>query len=144
MERHVYTDAATGARREGLILYALGDLVSIHRTLPNSRLACLVRIRISKGNAGGAACARVSALEVLPVYLLVRRGNDEVEDYRVLDFRKLAGELRSGQDRFGLGRAGSREVFRLEALMRRVLHAALRSLPDDRPSARRGVCSARP
>jgi hypothetical protein len=43
----------------------------------------------------------------------------------VLDFRKLAGELRAGNDRFGLGRAKAREVFRLEALMKNVLGPAL-------------------
>jgi hypothetical protein len=67
----------------------------------------------------------VSSLDVLPVYLYVRKEKGECVDYRVLDFRKLAAELHSGRDQFGLGRAKSREVFRLEALMNRILHAAL-------------------
>lgn len=125
MERYAYVDGR-GARREGLIIYALGDLLSIHRTLPNSRLGCLARIRISKGKAGDAESVRVSSLEVLPVYLYARMEHGECVDYRVLDFKKIAGELRSGQDRFGLGGAKRRELFRLEALMNRVLYAALK------------------
>jgi len=125
MERYAYADER-GARREGLILYALGDLLSIHRTLPNSRLGCLARIRISKGIVGDVESVRVTSLEVLPVYLYARMEHGECVDYRVLDFRKMASELRSGQDRFGLGGAKRREVFRLEALMNRVLYAALK------------------
>ena len=125
MERYGYTDKATGGRRECLILYALGDLLSIHRVLPNSRLACLARVRISKGKSNGQDRVRMTSLEVLPVYLYVRKEGDEVKDYRVLDFRKLAGELRSGKDRLALGRARTREVFRLKAIMEKILGPAL-------------------
>jgi poly-gamma-glutamate synthesis protein (capsule biosynthesis protein) len=126
IEKYSYTDDATGARREGLIIYALGDLLSIHRTLPNSRLAILARIRISKGRAGGKECARVSSLEILPTYLYVKKRRNVCENYRVLDFRRLAGELHGGKNRFGLRYRQAREIFRLEALMNRVLHAALK------------------
>jgi poly-gamma-glutamate synthesis protein (capsule biosynthesis protein) len=126
IEKYSYLDGASGARKEGLIIYALGDLLSVHRTLPNSRLASLARIRISKGRAGGKECARVSGLEMLPIYLYVKKAKDAVVDYRVLDFRKLARELHAGKNRFGLRQGQKREIFRLEALMNRVLHAALK------------------
>ncbi|MBU0929087.1 MAG: CapA family protein [Spirochaetes bacterium] len=125
MERYAYTDGR-GARREGLILYALGDLLSIHRTLPDSRLGCLARIRVSKGEADGARSVRITSLEVLPTYLYVKKARGECVDYRVLDFRKLVADLRAGRDGLGIGSAERREIFRLEALMRRVLRAALR------------------
>jgi hypothetical protein len=35
--------------------YALGNLLSIHRTLPDSRLACLARVRIIEGEKRGTA-----------------------------------------------------------------------------------------
>lgn len=137
IEKYAYTDKSTGARKEGLIIYALGDLLSIHRTLPNSRLSILARIRISKGRAdldagaatngaAGADVVRVTALEILPIYLYVRKEKGQCVDYRLLDFRKLSGELHAGRDRFGLGGARRREVFRLEALMKKVLGAALK------------------
>jgi len=125
MERHAYVDTVSGRRREGLILYALGDLLSIHKTLPNSRLACLSRIHIAKGMAGGEACMRITCLEVLPIYLYVRKVRGQCVDYRVLDFQKLVKELRSGRNRFKLGHARRREVVRLEALMKRILKPAL-------------------
>jgi len=125
IERYTYVDKVNGRSREGLILYALGDLLSIHRTLPDSRLACLARIRIAKGTAGGQACVRVTNLEVLPIYLLVRKEKGLCIDYRVLDFQRLVGELRLGTNRFRLGRAARREVSRLNALLQKVLHAAL-------------------
>lgn len=123
-ERHTYTDPE-GVRRDGLILYALGDLLSIHRTLPNSRLACLARIRISKGSVSGKSATRVTSLETLPVYLHVGRRGRQVVDYRVLDFRKLAASLRAGDDRYGLGKRKARELFRLETLMYRILGPTL-------------------
>ncbi|HRW24721.1 MAG TPA: CapA family protein [Spirochaetia bacterium] len=121
-ERYAYRDTATGESRETLILYALGDLLSIHRTLPNSRLAALARIRLSKGASGAAV--RVTSLALLPVYLYVGKDGDRVEEYRVLDFKKLVSELRAGRDAYRLGKAGTREAFRLEALMSRVLGPA--------------------
>lgn len=139
IERHRYVDAS-GIARECLIMYALGDLLSIHRTLPNSRLATLARIRLSKGSGGPAAGGiaandggiaaiaggvRVTALELMPIYLRARMRKGVCEDYRLLDFRKLAAELRAGADRHGLGLAKAREVFRLEALMYKILGPAL-------------------
>lgn len=122
MERYAYVDGR-GERREGLILYALGDLLSIHRTLPNSRLGCLARVRISKDRIGGV---RVSSLEILPIYLYARKRRGLCVDYRLLDFRKLVGELRAGHNRFSLGGSEKREIFRLEVLMDKVLYAALK------------------
>jgi hypothetical protein len=119
-------DDATGKVKIGLVIYALGDLLSVHKTLPNSRLASMARIRISKGSAGGEACARVSGLEILPTYLYAKVERDVCRDYRVLDFRKLLEELHSGKNRLGLSRAKVREAFRLEALMNEILHAALK------------------
>jgi len=126
IEKYSYADGVTGARKEALIIYALGDLLSIHRTLPNSRLAILARIRISKGRQDGTERTRVADLEILPIYLYVKKRRNVFEDYRVLDFRKLAAELHAGKNRFGLRRPQVREVFRLEALMGKVLHAALK------------------
>ena len=116
-----------GAAREVLIFYALGDLLSLHRTIPDSRLACLIRLRLSKGAVpGGAAEPRVTKLEALPVYLFQKKRGGDCADYRVLDFRKLAAELRSGVDKYGMSARMRREFFRLEKLMYEVLGPALK------------------
>jgi poly-gamma-glutamate synthesis protein (capsule biosynthesis protein) len=137
IEKYACADKATVAAREVLIFYALGDLLSLHRTIPDSRLACLVRLRLSKGTmagntAGGAgapagaAAPRVTKLEALPVYLFQKKRGGDCVDYRILDFRKLAAELRSGLDRHGMSARMRREFFRLEKLMNEVLGPALK------------------
>lgn len=133
IEKYRYADKIVGASRETLIFYALGDLLSLHRTIPDSRLSCLIRLRLSKGtmvdNVAGAklvAEPRVTKLEVLPVYLFQKKRGGDCVDYRVLDFRKLAAELRSGVDKYGMSASMRGEFFRLEKLMDDVLHAALK------------------
>ncbi|MDP3178383.1 MAG: CapA family protein [Spirochaetaceae bacterium] len=126
IERHVYVDAITGERREGLILYALGDLLTIRDgILPNSHLGLLARVRIAKGRVGGKERARIAGLEILPTYLFPRMKRGSCEDFRLLDFRKLAAELRAGINRHALSRAQARDVPRLEALMLKLFSAAL-------------------
>jgi poly-gamma-glutamate synthesis protein (capsule biosynthesis protein) len=127
IERYAYTDGASGRRREGLILYALGDLVSYRRKdVPDSRLGSLARIRLSKRVEDGGPRTEVSSLEIMPTYLYSRREDRDCRDFRILDFRKLLRELDGGVNRLGLGRAQLREVRRLEGLMEKVLGPALR------------------
>ena len=126
IERYRYVDKASGERKEGLIFYALGDLLSVRdRVLPNSHLGLLARVRISRGKVGGKESSRISGLELLPTYLFPRFEKGVCTDFRVLDFRKLAGELREGNNRFGLSRRQARDIPRLEALMNKLLHAAI-------------------
>lgn len=127
IERYASTDKATGRRREGLILYALGDLVSWRRKdVPNSRLGNLARIRLSKRAGEGGTQTVISSLEIMPTYLYSRLEDRDCRDFRILDFRRLARELDGGVNRLGLGRAQLREVRRLEGLMEKVLGPALR------------------
>jgi len=127
IERYTYVDGVSGRNREGLIIYALGDLVSFRRKdVPNSRLGNLARIRLSKRREDGGTRTAVSSLEILPTYLYSRLEDRKCRDFRILDFRKLVRELDEGMNRFGLGRAQLREVRRLEGLMKKVLGPALR------------------
>jgi poly-gamma-glutamate synthesis protein (capsule biosynthesis protein) len=126
IERHAYVDRSAGEAREGLILYALGDLVTVRDgILPNSHLGLLARIRISKGRVGGREKVRVGGLEVLPTYLFPRMRRGSCVDFHILDFRRLAAGLRAGDNRFELSRAQAGDVPRLEALMHRLLSPAL-------------------
>ena len=127
IERYASTDKATGRRRVGLILYALGDLVSWRRKdVPNSRLGNLARSRLSKRAGEGGTQTVISSLEIMPTYLYSRLEDRDCRDFRILDFRRLARELDGGVNRLGLGRAQLREVRRLEGLMEKVLGPALR------------------
>ena len=128
IESYAFTDPVTGAAKRGLILYALGDLLSCHAGVPNSRLGNLVRIGISKGKAGGKECVRITSLEIAPTYLYAKLKDDVCEDFRILDFRKLAGELHAGVNAHGLDAAAQKEVGRLEGLMGKVLHGRIEGL----------------
>jgi hypothetical protein len=126
IERHSYADRATGEAKEGLIFYALGDLVTVRDgILPNSHLGLLSRVRIAKGRSGGRELARINGLELLPTYLFPRMERGRCADFRVLDLRALAAALREGRNDFGLSRSQARDLPRLEALMRRLLDPAL-------------------
>ncbi|MBL8966998.1 MAG: hypothetical protein JNG85_08315, partial [Spirochaetaceae bacterium] len=126
IERHRWSDPATGGKREGLILYALGDLITVRDgVLPNSHLGLLARVRIAKGRAGGRESVRVAGLEILPTYLFPRMRRGKCEEFRVLDFRRLAAGLRAGENPFGLGRAQAKDIPRLKALMHRLFAPAL-------------------
>lgn len=128
IERHAYIDSRTGAPREGLIIYALGDLVSHrHHCLPDSRLGNLASVRISKGMANGRPETRVTSLKILPTFLHSRMEGGSCRDFRIYDFRRLATELRAGENRPGLSGPEQKEFWRLEALMNRVLFAALKN-----------------
>jgi poly-gamma-glutamate capsule biosynthesis protein CapA/YwtB (metallophosphatase superfamily) len=130
IERHSYRDRATGEPREGLILYALGDLVTVRdRVLPNSHLGLLARVRISKGRTDGSPRARISGLELLPTYLFPGMRKGRCADFRILDLAKLAEELRSGGRGPGLSARQARDVPRLESLARRLAGPALRPGP---------------
>jgi poly-gamma-glutamate synthesis protein (capsule biosynthesis protein) len=127
LERHSWIEAGTGLRRDCLIAYALGDLVS-HRfpgEVPNSRLGNLIRLRISKGRVGDRPQVRITSLEAMPTYLYSRNLDGCCRDFRLLDLRKLCRELAAGENRLGLGRAERAELRRLESLMERVLGPAL-------------------
>lgn len=131
IERHRYADLSTGEAREGLILYALGDLVTVRdRLLPNSHLGLLARVTMTKGLSRGREVTRVSRLEVLPTYLFPRMRKGVCEDFRLLDLRGLAADLGEGGNEHGLSRRQARDVPRLEALMERLLAPAL---PRARP-----------
>jgi len=126
IERHAYADEASGEAREGLILYALGDLITVRDgVLPNSHLGLLARVRIAKGRSGGRERVRIAGLELLPTYLFPRMRKGRCVDFRVLSLQRLVAESREGRNDPGLSRAQARDLPRLEALMHRLLSPAL-------------------
>ncbi|MDR0347772.1 MAG: CapA family protein [Coriobacteriales bacterium] len=89
-QRHSYKDAA-GTQREGLILYALGDLLDEFPQLGYSALAALARVELAR-TIGGEVLIR--SAEFLPTYAYrqpAKKG--PFTDIRILDFDKLAQRL---------------------------------------------------
>jgi poly-gamma-glutamate synthesis protein (capsule biosynthesis protein) len=102
-ERYVYQDDA-GEEREGLILYALGDLISALPRLGFAALAALARVRLVRQSNGRVV---IHTVRIKPIYAyrhfekrrLIGASSEErdrVSDMRVLDFANLKRRLRDG------------------------------------------------
>jgi poly-gamma-glutamate synthesis protein (capsule biosynthesis protein) len=141
-ECYTHRDAETGLEKQGLILYALGDLVS---TVPlrNAPLGALARIRIEKGRAGGAPLTLIRQVELKPVYKYREMRKNRCVDFRVLDLDKLADQTAGGP--LPLTKKERREILRLRALSRRVLPPALCAGDATTPGAQNpGGCRSSP
>ncbi|MDR1410694.1 MAG: CapA family protein [Spirochaetaceae bacterium] len=115
-EKYAYTDPYTGLRKDGLIFYALGDLLSWHPS-KNSRLGALAKIRFSKGLANGRETVLISGAELKPVYAYSKIRLERCGDFRLLDLMKTAQALEKGGGfRAGLSAKDRREIIRLKKL----------------------------
>ena len=124
MEKYSFTDPFTGQKKDGLIAYALGDLISCTEKTGtvNSRINCLLRLKISKGSLNGRDTALVTRLNIRPMYFYTKMENGVCTDYRIIKLVKLLGELEAGDNRMGFCEDTVVEVKRLGALAKRVLH----------------------
>ena len=125
MECHRYQDKETGEERKGLIIYALGDLVSANHTGFNSKLGNLAKIRISKGEAGDKQSVRITSLEIMPIYIYQDMKGETCTDFRILRLSKLASDLRSGRPTVNIPEKEGKEIERLDQLARKLLGPAL-------------------
>lgn len=121
VEKYKYLDKYSNQQKEGFIAYALGDLVSIHKNLKNSRLGYLVKLRISKGMQSGRQCTRISDMKIKPIYLYSRFVQKQCVDFRLLDFVKLMEQRRSGTSEQRLEDKEIKELERLEKLLCKLL-----------------------
>lgn len=124
IECYRYLDRQSGEERRTLIFYALGDLVSSNQSGTNSKLGNLVKFRVAKGSAGGKERVRVSALEILPIYIYHRMDGNDCRDFRILDLAKLCDEIRKGERSIPLAEGEARDVLRLEKLARKLFRPA--------------------
>lgn len=125
MEKYSFTDPFSGIRKQGLIIYALGDLISCHEHIPNSRLNNLIRLDISKGHMNGKLITIIKDLKIRPMYIYSKMEGDRCIDFRLLDFTKLINELGINVNRFRLDENTIKELKRLNALMCKLLHNEL-------------------
>ncbi len=127
LEKYRYADPLSGREKEGLIVYALGDLVTPTewRGMINSRLNNLLRLKVSKGTLNGAPMTVVSDLKIRPMYIhnTVERGKSV--DYRLRNLTTLRRELARGTNRLNLDQKTVSEVKRLGALAEKLLPSDL-------------------
>jgi poly-gamma-glutamate synthesis protein (capsule biosynthesis protein) len=119
-EQYPFTDPYTGQQKQGLILYALGDLLSWHPAL-NTRLGGLAKIRLQKGRVSGKPITIISGVEMKPTYLYGAIRREQCSDYRVMDLEALAAQAEAGTAPVALSRKQRSEVLRLRDLAAKVL-----------------------
>ena len=130
VECHSYVDPSSGEQKRGLIFYALGDLVSCNEHVFNTRLGNLAKFRISKGEAGGTSCTRITSLAIRPFYGYREMSGEHCSDLRLLDLDRLAKELRSGKHPLGISTEEGKKILKLDKLGRRILGPAARAKRD--------------
>ncbi len=126
LEKYIYIDPFSGLEKEGLIAYALGDLVSCtekHNLTPNSRINNLLRLEIIKGSLGGKTTARISDLKIQPMYFYTKKENGKCVDYKLLNLKHLLDEIDAGTSNSSLSSAEILEVKRLDKLAKKILSA---------------------
>ncbi len=120
LEKYHFTDPLTGAEKDGLIAYSLGNLVSDFNT-KNCRTSLLLKIGFAKGTQDGKPKTVINRLQVKPIYTYKHYDSGKCTDFRLLDFLKLTRQLKAGNNRFGIGKKEEKEIFRLERLFYRLL-----------------------
>jgi len=122
-EQYPFLDPYSGVKKQGLILYALGDLLSWHPAL-NTRLGCLAKISVQKGAIGGRPVTVVAGVELKPTYLYSEIHQEQCSDYRVMDLEALAQQVEEGRAPLALSRKQKTEILRLRALAGKILPKA--------------------
>lgn len=117
MEKYTFYDPYLKRKKDGFIVYSLGELVSVNLFSKNSWLANLVKLEIVKGIQEGIPVTRIESLKVLPIYTCYRVFKNKDTDYRILDFRKLLSELNKGHNEYNLDKKVIDELMRLEKLL---------------------------
>jgi poly-gamma-glutamate synthesis protein (capsule biosynthesis protein) len=124
-EKYTYTDPHTGLRKDGLIFYALGDLLSWHPS-KNSRLGALAKVRFAKGLVNGRETTLINGAELRPLYAYSKMRLEHCGDFRLLDLMKAAQAIEKGGGIPAcLSVRDRREIRRLEALALKLMPGIL-------------------
>ena len=120
-ERYRFTDPFSGEEKEGLILYALGDLMPCLSYDMNSLLGNLAKVRISKGRLGGREVTRITNLQMMPFFAYAQNNTGKsVADFRLLDLVNLNREVLSGTCRYPFTKKDIKQIKRLARLLYKV------------------------
>ncbi|MDT8719216.1 CapA family protein [Clostridium sp. 19966] len=122
MEKYAFLDPYSGITKQGLIIYALGDLISCHEHIPNSRLNNIVRLNISKGRIDGKELTVISDLKIRPMYIYSKMEGEQCIDFKLLNFIRLMNEINEENNHMNFDETTVKELKRLERLMYELLH----------------------
>lgn len=122
MEKYAFHDPFLGLQKQGLIIYALGDLISCHEHITNSRLNNMLRLIISKGKINGRELTIISDVKIRPMYIYSKIEGDKCVDFRLLNFNKLIEEINKNNNYMDFDEEEVKELKRLDVLMHKLLH----------------------
>lgn len=122
MEKYTFVDLFSRMQKHGLIIYALGDLISCHEHIPNSRLNNLIRLNISKGKIDGKQLTIISDLKIRPMYIYSKMEGDKCVDFRLLNFTKLINQIKENKNPMNFDEVEVKELKRLDVLMHKLLN----------------------
>ncbi|WP_105617866.1 CapA family protein [Vallitalea okinawensis] len=117
MEKYSFVDPYSKHKKEGFIIYSLGELVSYNAFSKNSRLTAILKLQISKGMQNDASITKITNLKILPTYTWARPFIAGKSDYRLLNFRSMMKQLEMGENPHGFTNKEIKELERLEALL---------------------------
>jgi poly-gamma-glutamate capsule biosynthesis protein CapA/YwtB (metallophosphatase superfamily) len=120
IEKYRFAEPFSGEEKDGLIAYSLGNLVSDFNT-KNCRISILLKIGFAKGAQNGRRKTVIDSLRIFPIYTLKRYEEKKCTDFRLLNFDRLMNEIKVGNDRYGLGKNGLKELVRLQKLLKQLL-----------------------
>ncbi|SCY81796.1 CapA family protein [Alkaliphilus peptidifermentans] len=118
LEKYRFYDPIQKRHKEGLIVYSLGELVSLNLFTKNSRLAMLVKLELSEGFENNERVVKITELKVLPIYIFYRKENINESIYRVLDLKKTLQEIENGNNKHRFTEGDIKELKRLDRLFR--------------------------
>lgn len=116
VERYRYYDEKLQLFKEGLIVYSLGELVSLNLFSKNSRLATLVKLEFSKGHISGKSMVKLTDLKILPIFTSYRVFGRKKTDYRVLNLKRTIDMLEQGDNPHNFNEKEKTELYRLYKL----------------------------
>ena len=120
-ERYEWNDPATGKKKNGLIIYALGNFSNIETPVSNSSLAAIANITIQKGELAGEQQTLITDAKFLPVYHYLRTSNKKNVETQLLNIDKLEKLISAGQCPFALTDKQKSQITRIRRLAKRLM-----------------------
>ncbi|QNO15981.1 CapA family protein [Alkalicella caledoniensis] len=116
MEKYRFYDPIQQREKEGLIIYSLGELVSLNLFSKNSRLAMVVKIELTEGVQRGNTLVKITDLKVLPIYIHYKELGKGKSQYKILDLMKTLRNLEQDRNPHGFSEGEIKELRRLKRL----------------------------
>lgn len=117
MEKYRFIDPYTKHEKDGFIVYSLGDFVAHEPYTRNSRISTTLKFEISKGKINNRTVTRITDLKIQPIYIGMRKFEDEKTELRLLDYEKLMKQLEIGINKYNFSDKEIKELKRLGNLL---------------------------